>query len=163
MELFKNKYEFVQKELSTLKDFDNLPKGKIKDFTSRIKYALGLGLKEKEIFFFGLMQWISVILAYLLWLQMLYWIPQPVWDFIGECLDRPGDNDGCTAPANIPLFFWGIACIFIAAFPIGILSSAMGTTHFLHKNGDLLSFFRDLFGRMEYQSHWCPSFTHAIK
>ena len=82
------------------------------------------------------MQWISVILAYLLWLQMLYWIPQPVWDFIGECLDRPGDNDGCTAPADIPLFFWGIACIFIAAFPIGILSSAMGTTHFLHKNGE---------------------------
>ena len=54
MELFKNKYEFVQKELSTLKDFDSLPKGNIKDFTSRIKYALGLGLKEKEIFFFGL-------------------------------------------------------------------------------------------------------------
>jgi hypothetical protein len=136
MELFKNKYEFVQKELSTLKDFDSLPKGNIKDFTSRIKYALGLGLKEKEIFFFGLMQWVSVILGYLLWLQMLYWIPQPVWDFIGECLDKPGDKDGCTAAADIPLFLWGVACIFIAAFPIGILSSAMGTTHFLHKNGE---------------------------
>ena len=136
MDLFKNKYDFVRDELKDLPEFSELPKGKIKDFTSRIKYALLLGLKEKEIFFFGAMQWLSVILAYLLWLQMLYWIPQPVWDWVGECLDGPGDGDGCTLAADIPLFLWGVLCIFLAAFPIGILSSAMGTTHFLHKNGE---------------------------
>ena len=136
MELFKNKYNFVREELKDLPEFSELPKGKLKDFTSRIKYALLLGLKEKEIFFFGAMQWLSVVLAYLLWLQMLYWIPQPVWDWIGECLDGPGDSDGCTLAADIPLFLWGVLCIFLAAFPIGILSSAMGTTHFLHKNGE---------------------------
>ena len=136
MDLFKNKYDFVRDELKDLPEFSELPKGKIKDFTSRIKYALSLGLKEKEIFFFGAMQWLSVVLAYLLWLQMLYWIPQPVWDWVGECLDGPGDGDGCTLAADIPLFLWGVLCIFLAAFPIGILSSAMGTTHFLHKNGE---------------------------
>tara|TARA_B100001063_G_C16730988_1_gene539275 strand:- start:62 stop:1351 length:1290 start_codon:yes stop_codon:yes gene_type:complete len=136
MNLFKNKYDFVREELKDLPEFGNLPKGKFKDFGSRIGYALSLGLKEKEIFFFGLMQWLSVVLAYLLWIQMLYWIPQPVWDWVGECLDQPGDNDGCTLAADIPLFLWGILCIFLAAFPIGILSSAMGTTHFLHKNGE---------------------------
>jgi len=136
MELFKNKYDFVRDELKDLPEFSELPKGKLKDFTSRIRYALSLGLKEKEIFFFGAMQWLSIVLAYLLWLQMLYWIPQPVWDWIGECLDGPGDNDGCTLAADIPLFLWGVLCIFLAAFPIGILSSAMGTTHFLHKNGE---------------------------
>ena len=51
------------------------------------------------------MQWVSVILAYLLWLQMLYWIPQPVWDFIGECLDKPGDKDGCTAQQIFHYFY----------------------------------------------------------
>jgi len=122
MELFKNKYDFVRDELKDLPEFSELPKGKLKDFTSRIR--------------FGAMQWLSVVLAYFLWLQMLYWIPQPVWDFIGECLDGPGDGDGCTVAADIPLFLWGILCIFLAAFPIGILSSAMGTTHFLHKNGE---------------------------
>jgi len=136
MELFKNKYDFIRDELKDLPEFSELPKGKLKDFTSRIKYALLLGLKEKEIFFFGVMQWLSIILAYLLWLQMLYWIPQPVWDWIGECLDGPGDSDGCTLAADIPLFLWGVLCIFLSAFPIGILSSAMGTTHFLHKNGE---------------------------
>ena len=136
MDLFKNKYNFVRDELKDLPEFSELPNGKLKDFTSRIKYALLLGLKEKEIFFFGLMQWISVVLAYLLWIQMLYWIPQPVWDWVGECLDGPGDGDGCTLAADIPLFLWGVVCIFLAAFPIGILSSAMGTTHFLHKNGE---------------------------
>ena len=136
MDLFKNKYDFVRDELKDLPEFSELPKGKLKDFTSRIKYALLLGLKEKEIFFFGAMQWLSVVLAYLLWLQMLYWIPQPVWDWVGECLDGPGDGDGCTLAADIPLFLWGVLRIFLAAFPIGILSSAMGTTHFLHKNGE---------------------------
>ena len=61
MELFKNKYNFVREELKDLPEFSELPKGKLKDFTSRIKYALLLGLKEKEIFFFGAMQWLSVV------------------------------------------------------------------------------------------------------
>ena len=98
---------------------------------SKIGYALSLGLKEKEIFFFGLMQWIFVLLAYILWLQMLSWIPQPVWDGIQECIDSGQDN--CTVLADIPLGMWGWFCILVAAFPIGIFSSAMGTTHFLHK------------------------------
>lgn len=67
---------------------------------------------------------------------MLYWIPQEVWDWIGECLDAPGDSEYCTVAADIPLFLWGVLCILLAAFPIGIFSSAMGTTHFLHKNGE---------------------------
>lgn len=133
---FKNNMAFVQDELKDLPELKNLPKGNTKDFTSKISYALSLGLKEKEIFFFGLLQWVSVLLAYLLWLQMLYWIPQEVWDWIGECLDAPGDSESCTIAADIPLFLWGVLCILLAAFPIGILSSAMGTTHFLHKNGE---------------------------
>ena len=128
---FSNKIEFIMDEIGEMPEMENLPKGNTKDFTSKIGYALSLGLKEKEIFFFGLMQWIFVLLAYILWLQMLSWIPQPVWDEIQRCIDSGQDN--CTVLADIPLSMWGWFCILVAAFPVGIFSSAMGTTHFLHK------------------------------
>ena len=131
---FMTKYDFVRDELKDLPQFSHLPKGKINNFTSRIKYALLLGIKEKEIFFFGLIQWVSVVLAYLLWLQMIYWIPQSVWDYISECIGS--GRDYCSLRADIPLFLWGVVCILLAAFPVGILSLAMGTTHFLHKNNE---------------------------
>ena len=131
--MFSNKIKFVTDEIVEMPELSRIPMYEKKDFTSKIGYALSLGLKEKEIFFFGIMQWVFVILGYILWLQMLSWIPQPVWDSIQQCLDGPGDKDGCTAPADIPLMLWGILCILIVSFPIGIFSAAMGTTHFLHK------------------------------
>ena len=133
---FKNQLIFVQDELKDLSQMENIPKSNTKDFTSRISYALALGLKEKEIFFFGILQWVAVMMGYLLWVQMLYWIPQPVWDSIGQCMDDPGNNDGCSAPADIILSLWGLVCILLVAFPLGILSTAMGTSHFLQKNGE---------------------------
>lgn len=134
MAAFSNKLDFVRAELKELPGFDGLPRGKIRDFTSRIKYALLLGLKEKEIFFFGLMQWMSIVLAYMLWLQMLDWIPQSVWDSVSRCIDS--GSDYCSVAADIPLSLWGIVCILLAAFPVGIFSLAMGTTHFLHQNNE---------------------------
>lgn len=131
--MFSNKIKFVTDEIVEMPELARIPIFSKKDFTSKIGYALSLGLKEKEIFFFGIMQWIFVILGYVLWLQMLSWIPQPVWDSIQQCLDGPGDTDGCTVAADIPLMLWGILCILLVSFPIGIFSSAMGTTHFLHK------------------------------
>ena len=61
---FGNNIAFVQDELKDLPELKNLPKGNTKDFTSKISYALSLGLKEKEIFFFGLFQWASIDLPY---------------------------------------------------------------------------------------------------
>ena len=128
---FSNNIKFVSDEISKMPEMKNLPKGNSKDFTSKIGYAISLGFKEKEIFLFGIMQWVFVLLAYVLWLQMLSWIPQPVWDEIGQCIDSGQEN--CTVLADIPLVLWGWFCILLAAFPIGIFSSAMGSAHFLHK------------------------------
>jgi hypothetical protein len=128
---FSNNIKFVSDEISEMPEMKNLPKGNLKDFTSKIGYAISLGFKEKEIFLFGIMQWVFVLLAYVLWLQMLSWIPQPVWDNIGQCIDSGQEN--CTVLADIPLVLWGWFCILLAAFPIGIFSSAMGSAHFLHK------------------------------
>ena len=134
--MFSNKIKFVTDEIVEMPELSRIPIFSKKDFTSKIGYALSLGLKEKEIFFFGIMQWVFVILGYVLWLQMLSWIPQPVWDSIQQCLDGPGDTDGCTVAADIPLMLWGILCILLVSFPIGIFSAAMGTTHFLHKQNE---------------------------
>ena len=72
---FRNNIAFVKDEISELPQMKNLSEedkeGNKKDFTSKIGYAISLGFKEKEIFFFGVMQWIFVILGCILWLQML--------------------------------------------------------------------------------------------
>ena len=77
-----NQLRFVQEEIAELDEVkqqietESQPKADRKDFTKNIGYALSLGLKEKEIFFFALMQWLCIGLAYLLWVHMLGWM---VW------------------------------------------------------------------------------------
>ena len=119
----------MQVELAELPDIQNMSTNTDKDSTSGLKagYALSLGLKEKEIFFFGGMQWLAVAMAYLLWTQMLFWIPPEVWDAM--------ENQDGAGPIDYALTLWAFLCVGLAAFPIGIFSSCMGVTHFLHKQG----------------------------
>ena len=119
----------MQVELAELPDIQNMSTNTDKDSTSGLKagYALSLGLKEKEIFFFGGMQWLAVAMAYLLWTQMLFWIPPEVWDAM--------QNEDGAGPIDYALTLWAFLCVGLAAFPIGIFSCCMGVTHFLHKQG----------------------------
>ena len=119
--------DFVRDEIKGIPSIDKKPEGGIKCFSSRIGYALSLGLKEKEIFVFGLLQWAAIGIAYLLWVQMLDWIPEEVWRSAAE------SDEGSIA--DIVLFAWSFVCVGVAAFPIGILTGCMGATHFLHKQG----------------------------
>ena len=123
------KYFNSMDELTKFVDNQKKPESEIKTFTSRIRYALMLGLKEKEIFFFGLLQLLVIMVGFVLWLQLLNWIPQDIWNDVQACEDR-GDDD-CAALIDIALFFWGMAIVPIVVFPIGILSCSIGTTHFL--------------------------------
>ena len=122
-----NKIAFIRDEIKDIPNIDEKPSGGIRSFGSRIGYALKLGLKEKEIFLFGLLQWASIGAAYLLWVQMLDWIPEEVWR-------SAADSDGGSI-ADIVLLVWSFVCVGIAAFPVGILTGCMGATHFLHKQG----------------------------
>ena len=116
---------FVREEISEIPGIDEKPKGGVESFVSRISYALSLGLKEKEIFFFGLLQWTAIALAYLLWVQMLDWIPEEIWEIAAESDDL--------SPADIILMIWSFFCIGVASYPVGIFTGCMGATHFLHK------------------------------
>lgn len=122
-----NKIAFVRNEIKDIPDIDKKPSGSLGSFTSRIGYALSLGFKEKEIFIFGLLQWVAIGLGYLLWVQMLDWIPEDVWRSAAE-------TDG-SSTADWILLAWSFICVGIVAFPVGILTGCMGATHFLHKQG----------------------------
>ncbi len=122
-----NKLDFVKEELWELDGIDRKPSGGIRSFGSHIGYAVSLALKEKEIFFFGLLQCASIGIAYLLWVQMLDWIPEEVWRSAAE------SDEGSSA--DLVLFAWSFVCVGLAAFPVGMLTGCMGATHFLHKQG----------------------------
>jgi len=122
-----NTIDFVRGEIKDIPYIDKKPAGGIGSFSSRIGSAISLGLKEKEIFFFGLLQWASIGIGYLLWIQMLDWIPEGVWRSAAE-------TDGGSI-ADWVLFAWSFVCVGVAAFPVGILSGCMGAAHFLHKQG----------------------------
>lgn len=122
-----NKIEFVRDEIKEIPGIDKKPTGGISGFSSRIGYAISLGLKEKEIFLFGLLQWASIAIGYLLWVQMLDWIPEEVWR------SAAGSDEGSIV--DVILIVWSFVCVGVAAFPVGILTGCMGATHFLHKQG----------------------------
>ena len=122
-----NKISFVSDEVEKILEDKKKPSGGTVSFLSRIKYALFLSFKEKEIFVFALLQWISVGVGYLLWVQMLDWIPEEVW--------RSTRDSNSGSIVDWVLIIWSFICIGVAAFPIGILSGCMGAAHFLHKQG----------------------------
>jgi len=122
-----NKIDFIRDEIKNIPDVDKKPSGGIGSFGSKIAYAISLGLKEKEIFFFGLLQWASIGIAYLLWVQMLDWIPEDVW--------RSASRSSGISMVDFVLLAWSFLCVGVAAFPVGILTGCMGATHFLHKQG----------------------------
>jgi hypothetical protein len=120
-----NQLDFIKDEIRKIPEVKQKPYGGINSFFSRIAYAVYLAFKEKEIFTFCILQWLAIGFAYLLWVQMLDWIPEDVWR-------TAADSDGASLP-DLILFAWSFVCVGVAAFPIGILSGCMGATHFLHK------------------------------
>jgi len=120
--------EFVRHELKDLPGIDKKPSGGVSSFFSRVGYALSLGFKEKEIIAFGLLQWAAITLAYLLWVQMLDWIPEEVW--------RSAADSDSASIVDVVLLAWSVVCIGLAAYPIGILTGCMGAAHFLHRQGE---------------------------
>ena len=123
-------YHYVTDQLIDFTEKEKRPDLDRGQFTGRIKAALALGLKEKEIFFFGLLQLLAIMVGYAIWLQVLNWIPQEVWDSAQSCTDRGGED--CTSLINLSLYLWGLAVTVLISFPVGILSCAIGTTHFLY-------------------------------
>ncbi len=96
------------------------------EFSSRARYASALILREKEIIVFSMLQWVAIALAYYLWVQLLGWIPEEVWESKSKIHD---------IPLNLAFLAWSLLCVALAAYPIGVFTGAMGAAHFLREQG----------------------------
>jgi len=106
---------------------DNIWKDEnISEFTNRGAYAISLIFQEKEIILFSMLQWIAIAVAYYIWVQMLGWIPSEVWESDSKI------NDFLL---NVAFLIWSFLCVALAAYPISVLTGAMGAAHFLRQQG----------------------------
>lgn len=92
-----------------------------------VKDGLALTLVEKEMLLFAFLQWVSIALGFYLWVQMLFWIPDEVWESARS--SRRG------SPADLVLLGWSFICVGVAAFPLGIFSSCMAAVHLMRSAG----------------------------
>lgn len=122
-----NQLKFIRDEVHGFHGVSKKPPGGIAKFLSRTGYALRLCCQEKEILVFAALQWTAIGIAYLLWVQMLDWIPEEVWRRAAKSED--------TSIADWILLAWSFVCVGVAAYPIGILSGCMGAAHFLRRQG----------------------------
>lgn len=101
--------------------------GNVGAFGSSSVYAIRLIFTEKEILLFSILQWVAIGIAYLIWVQFIGWIPMEVWE---------SESDLAGLAINIVFLGWSFACVALAAYPIAILTAAMGAAHFLREQGN---------------------------
>ncbi len=99
----------------------------ITGFFSRINRAFTLIQKEPEILFFSFLQVLGICIAYLIWIQMLNWIPAEVWESARE-------TEG-NSPADLVLIAWAFVCVGLASLPIGFFTACIGAVSLLNIQG----------------------------
>lgn len=99
-------------------------------FFGELRYAIRLVFEEKEILVFALMQWAVIAIAYMIWVQMLDWIPDSVWEHVGK-----DDNDFEFSLLNAVLTGWSFLVVAAASYPISLLNAAMTAAHYLRSAG----------------------------
>ncbi len=95
-------------------------------FSRCILHSSKLIFTEKEIITFALLQLVCIALGYYLWVQMLDWIPEAVWESA-----RHSDK---ASTADCILLLWSFICVGLVTYPLGLLTACMGVAHFLHEN-----------------------------
>ena len=143
MSLFtiKSKLDKLKMEAYHETDFSENPGyfGSIGGFFRSIATSLRFVLTEKENIVFALLQWATIALVYFIWVQGLSWIPEEVWK-----------NDTENTAANLILLVWSLACVGLAAFPLGILTACMNAScllRFQNKESTFTDCLRIAFGR----------------
>jgi hypothetical protein len=100
--------------------------GHWREFLARAAYARSVMFREKEIITFAVAQWLVVAIAYYVWVQIIGWIPEAMWES-----NRTQDE----WLLNIVVTTWSFACVAMAAYPIGLLTGCTGAAHLLHQQG----------------------------
>ena len=125
------KEEFQQLKADAHAEYQSQPKPTKAEALDFFWYNVGcagkLIFKEKEIIVFAFLQLVCIGLGYYLWVQVLNWIPEEVWE-------SAKNEDGAT-PADVVLWVWSFVCVGITTYPLGLLTACMGAAHFLHESG----------------------------
>lgn len=100
-------------------------------FTGELGGAFRLILEEKEILFFAALQWLVIAASYLVWVQVLDWIPDSVWEEV-----RKKDNKASFTLLNLVLTGWSFLVVMVASYPIAICNAAITSVHYLRSAGE---------------------------
>lgn len=100
----------------------------VKSFLGNGAASLYFIFSEKENILFAFLQLAVIALGYYLWVQILDWIPQSVWDDI-----KNSDDDNMLL--NIAFIVWSFFCVGLVAYPLGILTACMGASYILRFQG----------------------------
>jgi hypothetical protein len=76
-------------------------------------------VREPEILLFAALQWLVIAVAYIAWPQMLYWIPDDLWNAAQQNSDRNFFF------INMTLLAWSVLVVAAASYPIAILNAAV--------------------------------------
>ena len=100
-------------------------------FAEEFGYAIRLVAGEKEVVFFAALQWAVIGVAYLVWIQVLDWIPDHVWEKVGDT-----DNEFTFGLLNTVMLAWSFLVIAVASYPISLLNAAITAAHYLRSAGE---------------------------
>ena len=127
--LFLGRLDKLKSKVYEFTRYEEKPGGfrSINSFFSRMGKAFRLIFKEPEIILFSLLQAIFIYIAYLIWVQMLNWIPEEVW--------RSTEHSDEGSIADLVLILWSLVCVSFAALPIGLFTACMGAVHILTSQG----------------------------
>ncbi len=84
-------------------------------------------LTEKENIMFAVLQLVCIMLGYYIWVQVLSWIPDTVW--------QAAEHDKEGVFVNILLWVWSFACVGLVSLPLGILTACMSASYILRSEG----------------------------
>jgi len=98
-----------------------------------VSYALKLMMQEKEILLFAALQWLVIGVAYLMWTQVLDWIPDSVWVEVARNASEKGGTS--TDWASLAIWGWSILIIATAAYPLALLNASIVASHYLKSSG----------------------------
>lgn len=101
-------------------------------FWEELGYSCRLILEEKEIIFFAVLQWLVIGLAYIIWTQILDWIPDSLWEEVRKSSDR--DDNGAFILINLVLLGWSFFVVLVASYPLSLLNAAMTAAHYLRSS-----------------------------
>ncbi len=94
-----------------------------------VAYAVRLMMQEKEILLFAALQWLVIGLAYLMWTQVLDWIPDSVWAEVARASAE--NRDAPARLASLAIWGWSLLIIATAAYPLALLNAAIVASHYL--------------------------------